>query len=188
MAITLDPTLKTAQDGIDHRPIIKLTSSPMQSAIPYQGNKFNTGSYVEENRDLIVTALGRLCNLFVRGEDLYLYYTDTDRTEWQTSVLLYDSKEVISAALCELVGGNLGVILVTEGYDLKYMIISEIGGIETGATNILEAQDWLGSPAVITLANETYYLVYPGGTGEPPDQTKEYYLYKKTSSDFTSWS
>ena len=188
MAITLDPTLKAAQDGMNHRPIIKLTSSPMESTLPYRGNKFNTGSYIEENRDLIVAASGRLCNLYVRGGALHYYYTDIDRTAWQAPVLIYDSKTVHSASICELAGGNLGIILITAGHDLKYMIISETGGIETSATDILAGADWLGSPSVITLANNTYLLVYSGGTGEPPDQTNSYYFYIKTSSNFISWN
>lgn len=192
MSITLDATLKTAQDGISHRPIVKVTSSPAESAIPYRGNNFNAESYIEENRDLIVTSTGRLANLYVRGEDLYYYYSNTDRNEWATPVQIANIEdEILLASICELTNNNLGIIIVakvgTEDYDLKYMIISQTGTVVTSPTDIETGLSWLGAPSVITLANDTYLLVYPQGTGEVPDITKDYYLYKRTSSNFTSW-
>jgi len=188
MSITLDATLKTAQDGINHRPVIKLKSSPAESAIPYRGNNFNTGSYIEENRDLIATSTGRLANLYVRGENLYYYYTNTDRNEWLLPVEIADlADEILSASLCELANNNLGIILVTDNYDLMYMIISQTGSVVTAPTAIQTGLSWLGAPSVTTLANGDYLLVYPQGTGEAPDTANDYYLYKRTASDFTSW-
>lgn len=189
MSITLNATLKTAQDGISHRPIVKITSSPAESTVPYRGNNFNTGSYIEKNQDLIVTSTGRLANLYVRGGNLYLYYSDTARTQWQTPVQIADlANEILSASICELANNDLGIILITDAYDLKYMIISQVGAIVTAPTNIQTGLSWLGAPSVITLANNTYLLVYSQGTGVAPDTANDYYLYSRTSSNFTSWS
>jgi len=188
MSITLDATLKTAQDGVSHRPIVKITSSPAESAVPYRGNNFNSESAVKENRDLIVTSTGRLANLYVRDENLYYNYSNTDRNEWQIPIEIADlADEILSASICELTNNNLGIILTTDNYDLKYMIISQTGSVVTAPTNIETGLAWLGAPSVITLANDTYLLIYPQGTGVAPDTANDYYLYKRTSSNFTSW-
>ena len=68
------------------------------------------------------------------------------------------------------------------------MIISEIGTIITNTTIIEAGAAWIGAVSVITLANDTYLMVYSySGDGEPPSTDNNYYLHKRTSSNFTSW-
>ena len=60
MSITLNATLKTAQDGIDHHPIARLTSSPMGEIIPTAGNYFNGLTTAESEPCIILLDSGRL--------------------------------------------------------------------------------------------------------------------------------
>jgi len=188
MSITLDATLQTAQDGHSHRPIVELISSPAQAVIPFEGNSFNSESTSESNQDMVETSSGRLLNLYIKSGNLYLYYTDTDKTEWQSPVLIYNpSGTVLFASMCQLTSGSIGVVLVRTGYHLEYMIISETGAIETGATSIISSAAWLGRVDVIKLANDDYLMAYHQGSTVPPDLAGTYYLYHRTSSNFTSW-
>lgn len=191
MSITLNATLKTAQDGISHRPIVSLLTSPMQAAIPFRGNYFNTDTTMESNRDLIVTSAGRLAGLYIYDEDpdtynLYYHYSDTDRTEWQTPVDMALG-DILHASLCELTDGNIGIVVVKENYDLGYLVISPTGSVVTAYAAISTGNSWIGGVSVITLANDTYLLVYADGDAEPPGDSDNYYLQKRTSSNFTSW-
>ena len=80
MSITLDATLKAAQDGINHRPIVELTSSPMGDIVPVAGNYFNTLSTAEYEPQIISMSTGRLAVILQRSGDLYYLYTPTDRS------------------------------------------------------------------------------------------------------------
>jgi len=193
MSITLDPTLKTAQDGVNHRPIVEIVSSPAASVIPLRGNYFNTLSDPESDPNIIETSDGRLILVAIRNDNLQYYYTDTDRISWNLVSNLYSGEFVSDVSVCELIDGNIGIILTigdtTPNYGIKYMIVSPVGEIITSATNIIAAQsNWISSVYVITLANDTYLLVYAEGTGSPPSESNNYYLYKRTSSNFTSWN
>lgn len=190
MSITLDSTLQTALDGINRRPIVEIISQPSKSVIPVQGNYYNTESTPEGLPDTIITSTGRIVSPFIKDDDLYLYYSNTDRTQWYISTTLYTAGDITSVSSCELTNGNIGLILSTyssPNYKLKYMIISPTGTVVTSATEIMSTTNWIDHPDVITLANDTYLLVYPEGTKVPPDTTGAYYLYSRTSSDFTSW-
>ena len=186
MSITLNATLKTAQDGIGHRPVVNLLTSPMEAAIPFRGNYFNTGSDTETNFDSIITSEGRLITLYQRGdEDLYYYYTDEDRTEWQIPVRI-TGLDAEHASLCEMTDGNIGIVYKLNE-ELKYVIVTPTGSTVSSGT-ISTGHGWLGGVSVITLANDTYLLVYAEGDAAPPGSSDNYYLQKRTSSDFTSWS
>jgi len=189
MSITLNATLKTAQDGISHRPIVELISSPAQAVIPFEGNDFNSDSTSESNQDLIEISTGRLLNLYIKSGNLYLYYTDTDKTEWQTPVLIYNpGSNITHASICELSDGNIGIVMVRAGFNLEYMVVSPTGSVITAATVIQSSVTWLGNVDVIQLANNDFLMTYHQGTAVPPDLAGTYCLYSRTSSgDFESW-
>jgi hypothetical protein len=190
--ITLDATLKTAQDGISHRPIVEIISSPAASVIPLRGNYFNTSSDPESDPNIIETSDGRLIMVAIQDGDLQYYYTDTDRISWNVVANLCTSWTITDVSVCELVNGNIGIVMTIYSaaeWSIKYMIVTPTGSIVTSAQNIIGAQaNWLSAAHVITLANDTYLLVYAEGTGSPPSESNTYYLQKRTSSNFTSWS
>jgi len=191
MSITLDPTLKTAQDGVSHRPIFKLTSSPMGEIIPTSGNYFNTLSTTEEEPHITLLSSGRLAVILERANALKYLYTPTDRSEFtEVSISIPSTHNASGACLCELTDGNVGIIFATNNRYLYYKIITPTGTTVTEYTQIYDAGSgaWVANPYVITLANNTYLLVYPEGTGTPPSESNTYYLQQRTSSNFTSWS
>ena len=189
MSITLDATLKAAQDGINHRPIVELTSSPMGDIVPVAGNYFNTLSTAEYEPQIISMSTGRLAVILQRSGDLYYLYTPTDRSEWIEVLVTHPYVTNASdPCICELANGNIGIIFVVDQTSLYYKIITPTGTIVTDFTLIESGIAWVGNPYVITLVNDTYLLVYSEGTGTPPDTSKTYYLKQRTSSNFTSWN
>jgi len=185
MSITLDPTLKAAQDGITHRPIVDLLTSPMLSQVPFNGNYFNASSTTESNEEVIVTSEGRLANLYIKsGANLYYYYTDTNRIQWQPEVSV--GVNCIHASLCEMANGNIGIVYVTSGFDIYYKIITATG-TSVGGALISTGHSWVGGVSVIKLANDMYICAYADGSAAPPGDGDSYYLQKITSSNFTSW-
>lgn len=191
MALTLDATLQSRMDTVNRRPLVEIISSPAASVIPFKGNYFNTLTALESDPNIISTSTDRLVCTFIQSGKLQYYYTDTNRIAWNLVADLYTSHTVLGSDLCELTNNDIGIVfLINAGstYELKYIIISQTGTIITSATNIQTGiTGWVAHPTIITLANNTYLLVYAQGTGTPPDITKNYYLYKRTSSNFTSW-
>ena len=189
MSITLDATLKTAQDGVNHRPIVELVSSAMGSIVPVSGNYFNTSTTAEYEPQIISLSTGRLATIIQRSNSLYYIYTPTDRSEWiEINVTIPYATNASDPCICELSDGNIGIIFVVNQTSLYYKIISPLGVIVTDYTLIESGIAWVANPYVITLANNTYLLVYPEGTGTPPDTTKTYYLKQRTSANFTAWA
>lgn len=187
MSISLNATLQSAQDSADHYPIVEIISSPVGEIVPTLGNYFNTLTTDEWSPELKALSSGRMACLMIRGSLLYYLYTDTARSQWYEQSIAVGAGGAISASLCELTNGNVGIIFVNAYDQLCYVIISETGTIVTAKT-VISTGTWYGNPYVITLANNTYLMVYPEGTGTPPDDTKTYYLKQRTSSNFTSWS
>jgi hypothetical protein len=82
MAVNLNATLKAALDGSSHKPICKIVSTSLTGDIPFDGNLFNSSTVNESEPDLVALASGRLAVTYKRVNDLYLIYSDTDRTTW----------------------------------------------------------------------------------------------------------
>lgn len=189
MAISLDATLKTAQDGINHRPIVELTSSLIGSLIPITGNYFNSLTTDEYEPHIISLSSGALAAIMQRSNSLYYLYTPTDKSYWTEVAVTHPyATNASDPCICELADGNIGIIFVVNQTSLYYKIISPSGAIVTDYTMIESGIAWVANPYVLTLANDSYLLVYPQGTGTPPDTANTYYLKQRTSSNFTSWA
>jgi len=194
MSITLDETLKTAQDGISHKPIIEMISQQDADVIPIHGNYFNTDSNLEQDPNVIVTSEGRLAAIYdyaftgsyVNGFK-YLY-TPTDRSEWiAVTVTKPYAATATYPCLCELTDGNIGIVFKCSG-KLYWKIITPTGTLVTDSTELYDPSgNWLGHPYVVTLANDNYLLVFPEGTETPPNTDGSYYLKSIITSGFTSW-
>ena len=98
MTVTLDATLQTAQDGLDHHPICKIISKAAKGAdLPFEGNYFNSDATDEYDPDLVLHSTGRLLATYRKGDNLYLVYCDTDRTTW-TEQLIYTGRGKMSSS------------------------------------------------------------------------------------------
>ena len=146
--ITLDATLKTAQDGVNHRPIVELTSSPMGSIIPVAGNYFNTLTTAEYEPQIISMSTGRLAVVLQRSGNIYYLYTPADRSEW-IEVLVKDrtTDTLTDPCICELSNGNIGVIYVSNQTSLYYSIITPTGAIVTDYVLIESGIAWESLPS-----------------------------------------
>lgn len=167
MAITLNSTLKTAQDGTAHQPIQKVISSPATSEIPFIGNEFLYQSAYTLRPNLINMSDGRLVAVFVDDNVFKLQYTGTDKAEWVvvTPALTYGTSYYPTGiSIVELASGNLGLLIrayksATE-YKLMYAEVQYDGTIVTGATQIAAYTSWISEAHVIMLADTTFLIVY----------------------------
>ena len=188
MSITLDATLKTAQDGANRRPIVEIVSSPIATEPPIYGQYLNSSTVNENSPNIALLSTGALAGAYIRSGYIHYIYTDTDRAQFTDIVLgsVGGIGAVSSVSLTEMTDGNIGIVYTSE-YGLYYRIITSAGAQVSYGT-IATGLGWVSAPYVITLANDTYLLVYPEGTGSPPVETNSYHLTKRTSSNFTSWS
>ena len=190
MSITLDATLKTAQDGINHRPIVEIVSEPMAPVIPIRGNYLNTSTTDENDPNIIYTSAGRLGLVYEKSGDIHYLYTPTDLSEFiEVTIATGTYKD---PCLCELANGNIGIVYFsTIGDDDMYCIVVTPTGTEVVAGAQIYNNPgtlWMANASVIKLADDSYLLVYAEGTDSPPDQGNTYCLKKFTSTDFSSWT
>ena len=171
MALTLDPTLQTVQDGFERKPIIELISTQIDNAIPFEGQYFNTYTDNETGQDIINTTTGQIFTSSIRTNgnyrDLILNYTDTGRIFF-TEVNIQTSpsnKLYLETCLFEIANGNI-VILYTYLYSSKYyideIIVDKTGVIVSAASNIFtsDTDAVLYRPCVKYLSNDTYMLTF----------------------------
>ncbi|KKM79812.1 hypothetical protein LCGC14_1346180, partial [marine sediment metagenome] len=196
---TLDATLQTAQDGAEHQPAISLTSASFADAIPFKGNpledKIDSATW---RPHMLSHSDGRLCTVLRQpaagADDMYLYYTDTERTTW-TAVDIGDLvpgtyTEVVQAAIVEFTTGNLGIVFIATrggvGHGVYKAIISRTGVIVQQEVQL--ATFAIGNtPTGIHVErydNGRYYVVYSYEDATTPDQN----LYKLTTKDWTTWA
>lgn len=197
MAITLDPSLKTAQDSSSHHPIIEVISRSLIEEIPFDGQYLTTETTDEQRPNLIMHSSGRVCNIFTFGTNNFRFVTTTeDKTEFRYHILnktnlgCASGITLIEATLCELNNddNDIGIVfLCSDGnnYYLRQAIIDIDGNIISTAlidTYSKLTYSYVRSPYVIRLINNTYYLVY---ILYDDDDTS--IIYKRTSADFSAW-
>jgi len=189
MSITLNATLKTAQDGINHRPIVEIVSSPIATEPPIYGQYLSSDDTNEYSPNIVLLSTGALAGVYVK-EDGKTHYicTDTDRGQFTDVELDYVGGIGVagSVSLTELTDNNIGIVYTSE-QGIYYRTITP-AGVQVSYGTIATGFGWVSSPHVITLANNTYLLVYAEGTDEPPSEENSYQLTKRTSGNFTSWS
>jgi hypothetical protein len=196
MSLSLNATLATAQDSTNRKPICSIMSSSRANEVPFAGHNL-TSQITDQRGPAIITHSTRgIYSVYADNsqEDLKFHYTDTDRIEWTNVTLVSAAAHhtIRQPAICELTNGNLGIVYtyndtVHNINYLKYIIVDSSGTIVTAATTIAsyaEASYLIDAPALITLANDDYVLVYE----HKNVSTGVYSLMKRTSSDFTSWS
>jgi hypothetical protein len=189
MAQTLDATLAAAQDSASRRPLLEIMSASFVPEIPFDGQLLTSETTNEQKPNVIAHSSGRLCTIYVFGTRyLKFIYTDTDRTVFTPVTIDAGANHtVIDASLCELTGGNVGIIYLESysgNYNLRAMVLSPTGEVVSAVSTIgtHPTTDWANAPFVRRLASGTYLLVYAYKTGST------YSIQKKTSSDFATWS
>jgi hypothetical protein len=192
MALTLDPTLASAQESQARHPIVSLTSVSSVAEIPFLGKFLDTVGTAEQKPNVITLSSGALAGVMIYGNAFRFFYTDPDRTEFKSLDIPAPYGYAGEAALVELASGNVGLILYCNysgsAYERLYrMVVSPEGSIVTAPAQILSyanAAHLLSCPYVIRLANGTYFLCYVHET----ISGATYAVVKMTSSDFLTWS
>lgn len=207
MSVTLDANLKTALDGQDHHPVVRIISKTAKAAdLPLVGNYFNLDSNVESHPHIFVHSTGRLILVYAKDDgsgknDLYFASTDTDRITWSHHKI-YDQSVVEqnhgvywSNAIIEMSNGNIAIIFLTyystiDTVRLRRMIVSPTGSVVSAVSTIATYDTDVNYPLYPALCETAagFLLVYV----RYDDVGDKYDLYKRTTSggqaDFTGWS
>jgi len=167
MAITLDATLKTAQDGVSHHPIIEIKKTDQQSP-PFVG-AYLAEDTVDERRPSVIThSSGRVCAACVYGTDNIKYvYSTASRDAFDSAVILNDQSDlglggavtIDDCCLVELSDATIGIIFTCydgTNYYLRQTIISYLGVVSSNAliaTYLIATYPEVTSPYCILLAS-----------------------------------
>ncbi len=198
MALTLDSTLATAQDSQSRHPLMEIISSQNIADIPFAGSFLDSEIFNEHGINSIAHSSGRLVGAYcyapvsgIANRGIRYVYTDVDRTTFTTvSIPLYTavSYTIKGVSICEMTGGNIGLIyLVNDADNNIYRLLRRIITVTGTAVSNAEIANWSNStftsdPWVQTLGVNSYLLIYGKKSGD------NYYIYKRTSADFLTWS
>lgn len=185
MALTLNSTLNTAQNGTTHKPILKLLSSDWAGEIPFDGTVMRASTLDEYGPASIVHGSNRILTMYY-DQDGYIiyYYTDVDRVTW-SYVLLNPPDLTQNISLVELTNGDIGAVYRDSANRVKRFIITVTGQIVSTWTTIFDETDglFMSGPFLFTTAAGDYMMVYAKYvTGDT-----HYHFFTRTSSNFTSW-
>jgi hypothetical protein len=196
--LTLGATLAAAQTAQARHPILEILSSTGAAAIPFDGQFLSTSPVDEQHSAALAHSSGRLIEAFAVGPDgsshyfVRYGYTDPSRTFWTFVDLDLGASHIAGeVAVCERPDTSVGMVYVeTFGATtyVKYRAVTETGldlAPAIGGTIFSQASTaFLTGPFMIRRADDTYLMVY----GLYDVGTSHYHLYKRTSSNFTTWS
>lgn len=198
MALTLDPALAAAQDSQKRHPLAEIVSSQRVSDIPFDGTRLTGETFSEYDPSVIAHSSGRLVLAYIADtggatarSQIKFVYTDIERTAFTTVTFDLYAKafsEILSVSICEMTGGNIGmVLLVNDKTGHVYRLIRRIYTVAGVAVSDAEIASWshdtyTSDLFVLTKGVNDYLLVYGKISGT------DYYIYKRTSSDFATWS
>jgi len=197
LSITLNATLKTAQDGDSHKIIAEIKNAGGQS-IPLEGNLLTAETTDETNPNVITHSTGRVCSISVFGTDKLQYiYSDIERKIFETTVTLDDTTDlglggavtITDCTIVELADATIGLVFTCydgSDYYLRQTILSITGVVSSNAlieTYAIASYPTIRSPFCILMASGDYLLVYI-----VEDTNPEWNINKRTCDDFSSWS
>lgn len=198
MALQLDPTLAWAQDQKSRHPRVEIKSREKVADIPFDGQALTLESYSEFSPALLAHSSGRLILAYYYGPDalgkggIKFVYTDTSRLEFLQGHTDQFPNPAASytfggISMCELTGGNIGVVYgfyIASYYYLWRRIITPTG-VNVSAAEIANfyynGNEVNTYPTVVTLGTNSYMMVYLR-------KTTDCLFYKRTSSNFTTWA
>ena len=194
MALTLDATLAAAQEGPYRKPLVEITSGAKTADIPFDGQFLTQETFNEFSPTTITHNTGRLVLAYAYGPigspsyGIKFVTTDVDRTAFTTVSIPLTSHPIRGVSVCELTGGNIGIVyLENDGDNHLWRLQRKIVTIAGAAVSNAEIANWshdtyTADPWVQTLGADSYVIVHGKASGS------NYYLYKRTSSDFLTWS
>lgn len=187
MSITLNSTLKAAQDGQSHHIILDIVSQPIVPDIPFVGSFLTEETTNEAKPNTITHSNGRVYLVYKFGTTAFKFvYTDEDRTYFnfvtlsRTDLGMGPSETVQESTICEMDNGNLGMIFIGSlgnNIYLRRAIISPTGTVQSygliqtfSKTNVYNVI----SPFVINLTTDGYLLAYLKGSQLQPTSSGTY--------------
>lgn len=198
MAITLDPILAAAQDSTARKPIVEIISSQRGEDIPFDGVQLTLESFDEFQAFVIPHSSGRIVGAYCYGMDddgdggFKYFYTDPERLEFTivTREIWTDgattSKHV---SLVEMADGKIGVIYNYAGTTNDYVISkilnldgSIVAGSEKALISVRNSSTYQLSAPWVQKMGSLYTMYYAEKSGS------DYFIYKKTSPDFLTWT
>lgn len=195
MARTLDSILLAAQSNASRYPIAEIISQQREDDIPFDGTLLTSETFDEYGVNMVATSSGSLVMAYIYHSTLTsgikFVYTDTARMTFTTVDLplyTYSLSEIIGVSICEMTDGNIGMVLLVDNKSSHlYRLIRRIYTPAGVAVSDAEIANWshdtfTSDPWVQTIDANSYLLVYGKISGS------DYYIYKRTSSDFVTWS
>ena len=184
--ITLTEAMQAAQDSQSRHPLVEIKSAPLTPDIPFDGVVFSPASTHELHPFVFNHSSSITIVLYASDNNIVFNSTNADGTQFTNLDLLTPtvvSRTGITA--CELVSGLIGILWFEGTYVLKSMIVDVEGTVVTAPATIASWSSTIGShiSVVYDTVAELYYMVYAKTATGP-----EYYLYKRTSANFLSWS
>lgn len=187
MALSLSEPLASRQNSLVREPIVEVISTQFLPDKPFEGKYFNSSTTSERYSEMTFAEdSGRILTLDVRSSDqLWLQYTDEDRTIWSEVMLTDQNATIYDSAVVMLADGNVGITFITSasGRSLRRMVVSQEGTVVTAAATIAT----YGAPNVISYvgavlqSDGNYRMVYSHFDGA------NYSLRTRTSANWTSW-
>jgi hypothetical protein len=190
-------SLDTIQDSSSRHPLVEIVSSQRTADIPFDGSFLTSETFNEYGPNVIPHSTGRLCAAYCYGPNtdhdsgIKYVYTDVSRTEFtEVTIELYpvSGNRLIGVSLCEMTGGNIGLVyLANDATGHVYRLLRRIITVTGTAVSNAEIANWshdtfTSDPWVTTLTTKSYLMVYGKKSGS------NYYIYKRTSSNFVTWS
>lgn len=200
MALALGAELAAAQESQTRHPLIEIVSSQRLADIPFDGQFMTTETFNEYGAATLMHSTGRLIAAYIaytgitggRSQIKYVY-TDTGRTEFTTVTLdlyAYGTSEIKAVSICEMTGGNIGMILLVDNKASHlYRIHRRIYTVTGTPVSDAEIANWshdifTSPPCVIAKGANDYLLIYT----KYVSADDHYHFFKRTSADFVTWS
>ena len=207
MSITLNPTLLTAMQDMERRPLVEIISKEDDSSIPFDGAFLDNSIELQKSPCAILHSSGRILHAIfygtsgVNGSHIRFRYSDTERTVFTVVDLLVDISTTsigVDLAMVEMADGNVGIVFsvaINAGaLAFNTMIVTDTGIVVTAP--VANNYKFFGGNANYTLVNAgpalyrtasgTYVVVYFKCVSGSPNNT--YSMHSRTSSDFITWS
>jgi hypothetical protein len=185
----LDSDLLTAQDSQTRHPLIKIVSNETSASIPFDGVCLTSETVNEQHPDSILHSEGRIVEIHRKaalgGDVIVLSVTDIDRTQFSLySISVSSGRTIQHLSLVEISTTQVGIVSLEYSggvYYLRRYIVDLYGNVVSQA-DVASWASIVTSPSVVKLTDNSYFLVYIKYAGS------HYHFFKKTSSDFTTWT
>lgn len=194
MSLTLDSTLQTQLDGTTRHPIVKITSEPFASPIPFEGNNFGYTESSDHDPDLTRLSDGRLAMVSDSNDSdgiIRLFVTDSTRSYWNSYDIQtnHTSYGIGRNSICEMTDGNLLIAFyysLTTEYIRTWICTPEgenVSSSSNAVVSLSSSYDLYEHHVMYDSDAALYYIFYSYKTISGPTYTLAY----RSSSDGVTW-